>query len=71
MAKRTGAAIEIFDSSIVLAKWMIGGPEITRMLENFKDSFNDEVKGNDETKNHENTASFEKLFQKEFEALKK
>ena len=60
----------MFGSPITLAKWMIAGPEITRMLENFEDSFNDEVKGNDETKHHENTASFEKMFRKDFEALK-
>ena len=56
---------------LTLAKWIIAGPEIARMLENFEDSFNDEVKGNDETKDHENTASFEKMFRKDFEALKK
>ena len=60
----------MFGSPITLAKWMIAGPEITRILENFEDSFNDEVKGNDETKHHENTASFEKMFRKDFEALK-
>ena len=41
------------------------------MVESFQDSFNNEVKGNNETKHHENTASFEKNFQKDFEALKK
>ena len=46
---------------------MIAGPEIARMLENFEDSFNDEVKRNDETNHHKNTASFEKMFWKDFE----
>ena len=50
---------------------MIAGPKIARMLENFEDSFNDEVKRNDETNHHKNTASFEKMFRKDFEVLKK
>ena len=50
---------------------MIASPEITRMLENFEESFNDEVKGNDEIKHHEKTVSFVKMFWKDFEALKK
>ena len=39
---------------------MIAGPKIAWILENFEDSFSDEVNGNNETKHHENTASFEK-----------
>ena len=35
------------------------------------DSFNNEVKGKNETKHHKNTASFEKMFQKDSEPLKK
>ena len=60
IVKGKGGAIGIFDSAIPLAKWMIAGLEIAQILENFKDSFNNEVKGNKETKHHENTASFEK-----------
>ena len=71
IVKGTGGAIGIFDSLIALAKWIIAGPEIARMLEDFEDSFNDEIKGNNETKHPENTASFEKMFRKDFEALKK
>ena len=41
------------------------------MLENLVDSFNNEVKGKNETKHHKNTASFEKMFQKDSEPLKK
>ena len=59
----TGEPIGIFDSPI--------GPEIARTFENFEDSFNDEVKGNDETKHYQNTASFKKMFRKDFEVLKK
>ena len=66
--KGTGRAIGIFDSPIALAKWMIAGPEIARMLENFEDFFNDEVKGNNETKK---THYFENMFRKNFEAKRK
>ena len=65
IVKGTGGAIGIFDSPIALAKWMIAGHEIARMLKNFEDSFNDEIKGiksNNETKHHENTTSFKKMF---------
>ena len=41
IVKGTGGTIGIFDSPIALAKWMIASPEITRMLENFEESFND------------------------------
>ena len=44
---------------------MIASPEITRMLENFENYLKDEVKGNDESKHHENTTFFEKMFQKD------
>ena len=64
IVKGTGGAIGIFDSPIALAKWMIVGPKIAWKLDNFKDSFNNEVKGNDEANHHENTASFEKCFEK-------
>ena len=47
---------------------MIAGPEIARMLENFGDFFNDEVKGNNETKK---THYFENMFRKNFEAKRK
>ena len=50
---------------------MLVGPKIAQMVESFEDSFNNEVKVNNETKHHENTASFEKMFQKDFEALQK
>ena len=66
--KGTGRAIGIFDSAIALAKWMIAGPEIARMCENFEDFFNDEVKGNNETKK---THYFENMFRKNFEAKRK
>ena len=71
IVKGIGGATGIFDSPIALAKWMIAGPEIAWILENLEDFFNDEVKGNDETKHQENTASFKKMFRKDFEALKK
>ena len=71
IVKGTRGAFGIFDSPTALAKWMIAGPEITRMLENLKNSFNNEVKGNDETKLHKNTASFKKMIRKDFEVLKK
>ena len=71
IVKGTGRAIGIYDSPIALAKWMIASPKITRMLENFEESFNDEVKGNEEARHLEKTASFEKMFRKYFEALKK
>ena len=50
---------------------MIADPKITWMLQNFEESFNDEVKGHDERRHHEKTASFEKMFRNYFEALKK
>ena len=43
---------------------MIVGPKIAWKLDNFKDSFNNEVKGNNEANHHENTASFKKCFEK-------
>ena len=43
-SKEQGGAIGIFDSPIALAKWLIAGPKIARMLETLVDSFNNEVK---------------------------
>ena len=41
VVKRSGEAIGIFDSPISLAKWMITGPEIARMLSSLDETLND------------------------------
>ena len=39
--KGSGGTIEIFDSPISLAKWVIAGPLIARMLSSFDETLND------------------------------
>ena len=64
VVKRSGEAIGIFDSPISLAKWMITGPEIARMLSSLDETLNDYGKSTELYSHHEKTTSLENMFEK-------
>ena len=68
--KGSGGAIGIFDSPISLAKWMIAGPEIARMLSTFDETLIDNEENTVGYKHHENSKSFEIKFKKHFKSLR-
>ena len=68
--KGSGGAVGIFDSRISLAKWMIAGPEIVRMLSSFDETVNDYGERTELYSHHQNTTSFENMFKKDFKNLK-
>ena len=65
--KGSDGAIGIFDSPISLAKWMIAGHEIARMLSSFDETLNDYGKSTELYSHHENTTSFENMSSKKLE----
>ncbi|KAG1696942.1 hypothetical protein GQR58_006141 [Nymphon striatum] len=61
LVKIEGGAIRILDNHISFMKWLIGGPEILRVLRSFED---EEQKDRKILSHHEATASHEKLYRK-------
>ena len=58
------------NSPISLAKWMIVGPEIARMLSSFDVTLNDYGESTKLCSHHENATSFENMFKKDFKNLR-
>jgi hypothetical protein len=61
--KTDGGAVGIFDNESSLMKWMIGGPEIARILKDFNRKEESEA----EKRHHEDTD--EKKFRKDVQGL--
>ena len=60
----------VFDSPFSIAKLMIAGYEIGRMLSSFDETLNDYGESTELYSHHENTTSFENMFKKDFKNLK-
>ena len=61
LIKIEGGAIGILDNHASLMKWMVGGPEIARVVSSFN---NEEDKDQEDLFHHEDTDSHEKRFRK-------
>ena len=71
LIKSNGGAIGIFDSDAALLKWMVSGPEISRMIAEFNEhtgASNLET-NQPENHHHEDTSSFEARFVKDVRNL--
>ena len=71
--KIDGGAIGILDNETALLKWMVGGPEIARLVNEFK-NYDEESEDEDKTPkeelpHHEDSNSFEKRFRKDVASL--
>ena len=64
--KDDGGAIGILHSPKALMRWMVGGPEVARMISQYNESMKDDP---DSRSHHENTVAFEKRFRKDVRAL--
>ena len=60
----------VFGSPFSIAKLMIAGSEIGRMLSSFDETLNDYGESTELYSHHENTTSFENMFKKDFKNLK-
>ena len=65
--KTDGGAVGILDNESSLVKWMIGGPEIARLVRNFNST---EERETGEKKHHEDTDAFETKFRKDVRSFK-
>ena len=69
LIKGSGGAVGLFDNPQALQRWMVAGPEVVRMLEEYETLYSgDEPQS--ESKHHEMVPSFQKKFQKDVKALK-
>ena len=64
--KDDGGAIGILHSPKALMRWMVGGPEVARMISEYNESIKDDLESRS---HHENTVAFEKRFRKDVAAL--
>jgi hypothetical protein len=64
--KTDEGAVVILDGESALMKWMIGGPEIARLVKNFNKEDEDET----ERKHHEDTDAYETKFRKDVSNFK-
>ena len=67
--KIVGGAVDILESDESLLKWMVGGPEIARMVNEFEVSA--ESANHVVLPHHENSTSFEKRFRNHIQSFKK
>ena len=58
--KGDGGAIELTENEAALGRWVIAGPEITRILNDFEDSAKNI---SDDFKHHEQTPAVQKCFE--------
>ncbi len=65
LVKIDGGAIGILDNHISMMKWMVAGPEISRLLHSFDDKEDDE-----DSLHHEDTDSHEKRFRRHVSSFK-
>ena len=63
--KTDGGAVGILDNESSLMKWMIGGPEIARLVKNFNNEQHGAV-----NKHHEDTGAHENKFRKDVKNFK-
>ena len=57
VVKGEGGAVGLTESAAALRRWMVAGPELSRMIEEFEN-----IGPEEETTHHENTPSFQKNF---------
>jgi hypothetical protein len=67
VVKGDGGAVGIFDNGTALLKWMVGGPEIARMVQEFETSSG--ISTSDSSKHHESTNNFQARFKKHVSAV--
>jgi hypothetical protein len=65
--KTDGGAVGILDNESALMKWMIGGPEIARLVKDFNMG-EENTEAHAEKRHHEDTDAFESQFRKDFQA---
>ena len=64
MVKGEGEAVGLTESAAALRRWILGGPELSRMIEEFEN-----IGPEEETTHHENTPSFQKNFAEDMRNL--
>ena len=64
VVKGEGGAVGLTESAAALRRWMVAGPELSRMIEEFENIVPEE-----ETTHHENTPSFQKNFAEDMRNL--
>ena len=69
LIKGSGGAVGLFDNPQALQRWMVAGPEVVRMLEEYETLYSGD-EHQSESKHHEMVPSFQKKFQKDVKALK-
>ena len=64
VVKGEGGAVGLTESAAALRRWMVAGPELSRMIEEFEN-----IGPEEETTHHENTPSFQKNFAEDMRNL--
>ncbi|CAH0381202.1 unnamed protein product [Bemisia tabaci] len=68
--KGDGGAVGLTENSDELRRWMVAGPEISRVIQEFEKGFRQLSKSTDKDKDHhESSAAFQSLFFKHVQAL--
>ena len=62
--KGKGGAVGLTESASALKRWMVAGPEISRMVTEFEDTIATEC-----TKHHEQSHGFQESFKKDIQAV--